>query len=295
MTTLEGLVKEFVADTKARGLSPRTTLFYSATLEKFMAFLKTRDVAGLEGLDARIVREYMGHCMTFLAPGGTHARLRAVRAFVGFLMAEELLTVNPFSRVKLPRVPEKPLDVVSDDQYRALMTVAALSHNSLRDQAILSVMFDTGIRSGELCAVLLEDVLRAEGGITIRQGKGGKVRFVPVCRGVLKRINQYVTLERGKSADSHLFFTRANEPLRYEGLRMMLDRHCTTAGIKPIRPHAFRRGFAVAYVRNGGDVFTLQRILGHTTLAMSSRYARMNSADVKDVHTRVSPVARGGS
>jgi integrase/recombinase XerD len=292
METLERLGREFVSDTRARGLSPNTTAHYTSAMDKFLEFARKQDAATLEGFTPRLVKLYAGECLSILAPGGAHARLRVLRAFAGYLVTEGVLEVSPFQRFKLPRVPDKALDVVRTDQYLSLASVAALGRYPLRDQAMLAIMFDTGVRAIELCGLYLDDVNRAEGGFVVRRGKGGKSRFVPASRPVLKRVSQYIAHERPDNREPHLFFTQARVPMNYDALRGMLERHCRTAGMKVMRPHAFRRGFAVAYVRNGGDVFTLQRILGHTTLAMSSRYARMNVSDVKDVHSRVSPVAR---
>lgn len=292
MATLEALVTEFLTDTKARALSPGTTRWYGQTLRPFLVFALGQSVTELTGFDARLVRLYMGECVTKLSPGGAHARMRALRALSSYLVSEELLEVNPFNRVKLPKVPDRALDVVSEDQFRSLMSAAGVGLNPLRDQTIFSVMFDTGLRAMELCGVRLDDVQSGEGGIMVQRGKGDKHRFVPASRWVLKTITRYVTLERPKTAHENLFMARGDAPLCYESLRGVIERHCITAGLKTVRPHAFRRGFAVAYIRNGGDAFTLQRILGHTTLAMSSKYARMNVDDVKDVHSRVSPVGR---
>ncbi len=292
MTTLERVIQEFLSDGKARGLSPRTQRWYRLTLQQFTTYAAHQGATGLDALQVGLVRLYLGECMSRMSPGGVHARMRAVRALCGFLRTEELLVANPFDKVKLPKVPDRDLDVVTDAAYRALMAAGALGRHPLRDQAIFSLLFDTGVRATELCSIHLGDVSRAEGGIIIRHGKGGKQRFVPASRPVLKRLSQYQTHERPSSEHPHLFLSSVDHPLGYDTLRAILERHCKTANVKPVRPHAFRRGFAVAYVRNGGDVFTLQRILGHTTLAMSSRYARMNTSDVKDVHARVSPVAR---
>lgn len=293
MTALERAIREFLADGTARGLSQNTTGFYERELAQFTKYtLEKGESTVVEALGAGVLRLYMGDCMARLSPGGAHARMRAVRALCGFLVSEGLLEVNPFNRLKLPKVPDVDLDVIQERDFRVLLAAAAIGRNPLRDQAILSALLDTGLRASELCGVRLEDVIRSQGGIVVRRGKGGKQRFVPVSKLTMKRLARYEGQERPHSTLESLFLTDAHTPLGYTALRSMLERHCEEAGIKQMRPHAFRRGFAVAYLRNGGDVFTLKRILGHTTLTMSEKYARMNAQDVKEAHLRASPVGR---
>ena len=260
---------------------------------KFLEYANGQKRTEFDALEVSFLRLYMGECLASLNPGGAHARMRAIRALCSFAVQEELIPVSPFHRLKMPRVPEVDLDVISSDDFRALLAAAAMAEKPMRDQAILSILFDSGLRASELCAVRLEDILRAEGGIVVKKGKGGKQRFVPVSKITMKKIQRYQGQERPRTGLEKLFVTDAQTGLGYDSLRAMLERHCASAGIAEVRPHAFRRGFAVAYIRNGGDVFTLKRILGHATLAMSEKYARMNAQDVKDAHLRASPVSRG--
>ena len=100
--TLERLVQEFVSGAKARGLSQNTTLYDSRSVGKFLEFARKQGITALEGFNTALVRLSLGDCMSHLAPGGAHARFRSVRAFAGYLMAEELLTVNPFNKNPQP-------------------------------------------------------------------------------------------------------------------------------------------------------------------------------------------------
>ncbi|PYE53302.1 tyrosine-type recombinase/integrase [Deinococcus yavapaiensis] len=149
--------------------------------------------------------------------------------------------------------------------------------------------FDSGVRASELAALDLTDV-KPEGYVVVRHGKGGKSRAVPVERGTIKAIRLYVTTERDEDAPHRTLFLANGEPMARATLDKLLDRLCRLADLPRLSAHAFRRGFGVQYLRNGGDVFTLQRIFGHTSLEMSNRYALLNGDDLKQAHRRASPM-----
>lgn len=289
---LQDMVREFLRVAKAKNLSPNTLSYYQSALGKFVAFLEREGLPlSPESMSPASMRRYMEHMAEeeHLSPGGMHARLRALRAFASFLVEEGILEQSPFRRVKLPKVPQQALPVVGPEEFAALMHHAALGRNPLRDQAILATLFDTGLRARELLGLRLEDI--GQGVLRVR-GKGGKDRHVPVSKSTLRLLRRYIQAERPASPLPFVFLAEAEAPLSYAGLRRVFSRLFERAGLPYKSAHSFRRGFAVAYLRNGGDVFTLQRILGHSTLDMSRRYAQLTMEDVCEVHLRASPVLR---
>jgi len=147
----------------------------------------------------------------------------------------------------------------------------------------------------ELTGVRTDDVDLSEGYIRIREGKGGKERTVPIGSLVQKALWKYISQFRKEPVTeqvSNLFINESGLPLTKTGVQQMVRRYGKKAGISCVRcsPHVFRHTFAKNYLLNGGDIFSLQKILGHSSLASVRTYLNLFSSDLKHQHRRFSPV-----
>ena len=161
-------------------------------------------------------------------------------------------------------------------------------NNGRRNRAIVLLLLDTGIRVSELCRLKVEDIHEGAGEIEIRPcGSGQKTnpRIIPICRRSLKSVNRYLN-EIDASPPDNLF------GLTPSGVRTMLYNLGKRAEVLDVHPHRFRHTFAIMFLRNGGDVFTLQRFLGHQTLDMCKRYLHIANKDLHSVHRKASPVKK---
>ncbi|MCX6786853.1 MAG: tyrosine-type recombinase/integrase [Candidatus Kaiserbacteria bacterium] len=162
-----------------------------------------------------------------------------------------------------------------------------------RDKAIVYLLLDTGLRASELCAIRLTDLDLNTNSITV-VGKGDKKRIVHVGKRTAKALWKLVTPRLGKQDPDAYLFTVGDSadtrPLNRDTLRHLLDRIAERAGVANVYPHRFRHTFAITYLRNGGDLFTLQALLGHSDLEMVRRYARIAQTDCARVHQKASPV-----
>jgi len=131
------------------------------------------------------------------------------------------------------------------------------------------------------------------GAILVRQGKGGKQRVVRIGSTAQKALWRYVTIYRRGDSD-RLFLNRSGEPLDVVAVKILIRRLTTKTGIK-VYGHKLRHTFAITYLRNGGDVFTLQYLLGHATLQMTQRYLQsLNAQDAISAHRKYSPLDNMG-
>lgn len=287
-------INEFLLDGEARGHSPQTTRAYRAAFTAFTTWMAARDIRRLAQITPLALREYAVHCSATLSPGGAHARLRPIKTLLKWAHAEELLLTDLTRRLPMPRLPREPMPAVRFGDFQKLLGAARLkSRTPLRDAALLTVLYDTGVRASEALNLQLDDV-RPEGFLLIRKGKGGKSRSVPMERPTLKAIRAYISHERNIDPASPFVFLVDDHQMTRGALDKVLDRLCQFAGLQRLSAHAFRRGFAVQYLRNGGDVFTLQRIFGHSSLEMSNRYAQLLDDDIKAAHRRSSPLRNRG-
>lgn len=165
-------------------------------------------------------------------------------------------------------------------------------HTRHRDRAVVLVLLDTGMRAQELCDLVVGDVDLKTGAVQVRHGKGDKGRTVYLGVTARAAVWGYLSRRDGeRRADDALFETSRGQALDRAALRKMLLAAGKRAEIaEAVYPHRFRHTFAVNYLRNGGDVYTLQRMLGHTTMEMVKRYLSLAQTDVADAHRRASPV-----
>jgi site-specific recombinase XerD len=155
-------------------------------------------------------------------------------------------------------------------------------------------LLDTGLRASELVGLTLDKVWIDDGLVKVL-GKGNKERLVPMGATVQKAVWRYLHSYRPKPANplyDTLFLTANGEPLTVNRLECIIERYGKKAEIEGVRlsPHTLRHTAAVSFLRNNGDVFSLQRMLGHSSLEMTRHYCNIADIDVKKAHLRASPV-----
>jgi integrase/recombinase XerD len=288
---IQDFVHEFLSDVKFRGLSPRTHDFYKDTLRRFQAFTTKNGILEPQDIQSNHLKTFSIELQEQMSIGGVNAYLRGVRAFCGFLIREELLQKNPFTKFKLLKQPQLNMPHVKFEEYETLMIQARLGKNPLRDQAIIGLLFDTGLRASELTGLQVSNLFKDKGMLKVL-GKGNKERVIPVSRVTVRRIQSYISNEREKTYLTEIFLADNETPLNYNSLRLMTQRLFSRANLEHKSLHCWRRGFSCQYIKNSGDVFSLSRILGHTTLHMSNKYAVLDSEDLKEIHIRASPIRK---
>jgi site-specific recombinase XerD len=153
----------------------------------------------------------------------------------------------------------------------------------------VSVLLDTGLRVSEVANLGLEEVDMTTGAMLARHRKGSKQRIVRIGSKAQKALWRYVTIYRRRDSDA-LFLSRSGESLNVVGLKILVRHLTQKAGVK-VHVHKLRHMFAISYPRNGGDVFTLQHLLGHATLQMTQRYLQRSSDDdAAKAHRKFSPL-----
>jgi site-specific recombinase XerD len=287
-------IDAFLIDRKAQNVSKGTLYFYVKKLELFTRFCDGQGITQITQIDAGLIREFLlwlennGH-----NPGGINALYRSLRAFLNWWQNEFEPEgwKNPIHKVKAPKVPLVPLEPVELDTVQLMLEKCAKgTFNGDRDRAILMTLLDTGARASELLSVDLADIDQVSGAVLIRQGKGRKPRSVFLGQKTRKAIRYY--LRQRHDTNPALFITDELERLTYWGLRMVIARIAKRTGAKSPNLHSFRRAFALNCLRNGMDIYTLQKLMGHADLQVLRRYLKQTEGDLKDGHAKYSPVDR---
>ena len=293
------------------GRSQNTIDWYASNLRRFLKFLRDRklpdEVQDIGVAEARSFIFYLQNEVTRwesslytrekkrLSPFSVQGYARTIKAFWSWLAAEGYISNNPMEKMKIPRVPQKVIATFTPEQIKKMVVCLDLNKTSeFRNYTIILLFLDTGIRISELTNIKLENVDFKQSCLLVR-GKGNKERIVPFGTQVRRILWRYISsyrVEPQSSEDAFLLLTNSGKPLRRNAVRLMLMRLGIKAGISGVRcsAHTFRHTFAKQYLMQGGDIFSLQRILGHSSLEMVKVYVNLASSDVAQQHRKFSPV-----
>ena len=297
---LSELVDEYRVALKVAGRSPRTISWYGDHLAEFIRFLeRSGDRATLAELRPPVVRRWLvalgAHRDRPLAPSSIAGRVRTLHAFGSWLEREFDLPNNPLRGVPVPRVPDQLVRSLREPEIRALLAaIEGGSEQPDRDRALVLLLLDTGIRLSEAAGMTVHDLDLIEGRCRV-MGKGAKERVVPVGRKARRAVRQMLVKRGNPVASAPLFAGADGRPLAPHGIQQVMRRLSERADISVrCSPHILRHTFARSFLQNGGDVFSLQRILGHSpsSLQVTRRYVDLLDDDLREIHRNASPVDR---
>ena len=298
---LQGLILSKIAE----GKSPHTINVYQYGISKLAKFLDNPEIQNISNKDIQAFFVYLRQ-ETQLSENSLINVWRAIRVLFSW-SEKELGTTRPDKDMPYPKAPIKLVIPFTDNEIRRLIsacnyTCASITDNRKaftmkrptadRDKAIILTLLDTGARVSELARMTLQDLNLETGEIQIRPFQSGlKSKPRTVYIGKLSRSTLWRFLAgKDKEIDDYIFTTSNDHPMNRTSVRQLLVRIGDKAEINNVYPHRFRHTFAIQYLRNGGDIFTLQRILGHSSLEMVKRYLSIAKTDCETANRKASPV-----
>ena len=308
---LEKLARHFETYNRCEGKSPGTIEWYSRVLRFFRSYLEQEGYStDLRDLTLEVVREFIIYLQTrrkwhrhpyIPSPGGNLAAIsvqnyvRALRAFFSWLHREGYTEDNILAELKPPKAPQKLVEILTNEEVgRILVCLDADTSSGSRDTAMVITFLDSGLRLSELIGLKITDAHLEQGYLKV-MGKGAKERIVPIGNLAQKALQRYVFHFRREpfyEDQDYLFLTLEGKPMSVNAVKLIFARLAQRSGVKRLHAHLCRHTFATNYLINGGDVFSLQQILGHTSLEMVRRYVTLASAQVRVQHRKFSPMDR---
>lgn len=284
----------------SRGASAHTVRAYTADLAAFLAFTGTdpADPGAASALTLRAARAWLADSVARGAARSTVSRhVAALRNFSAWAHREGLAPTDAAAALASARADQRLPRVVDQDEAAALLECArsrasAADPVSVRDWAILELIYATGIRVSEACSLTTSSVDAAA--LTVRVlGKGDKERTVPFGVPARDALDQWTVRARPSLAvgTDALFVGAKGGPIDPRVVRAMIHRMCARAGVRDIAPHGLRHSAATHLLQGGADLRAVQEILGHSSLATTQRYTHVDAGRLSDVYRRAHPRA----
>ena len=294
-TKTDWLTKFFSHLEHERRLSPQTITNYQRDLKRVCAFCDARHIQHWQQLDIHQVRALVAQLHREGLHGRSIARLlSSVRSLFRYLLREELVTHNPAEGVSAPKVKRSLPKVLDADQVSRLLEITGKDPLSIRDRAIMELMYSSGLRLSESVALDVSD-LDLNTGIVRVTGKGRKTRIVPVgkkAQGALRRWLE--TRQTFVSQDEFaLFIGKHGKRLSGRAVQKRLDAWAVQRGLEhKLHPHMLRHSFASHLLESSGDLRAIQELLGHADIKTTQIYTHLDFQHLAQVYDKAHPRAR---
>lgn len=296
--TLSQALESFMLNCRAERKSPKTMRGYRDVIKRFIS--STGDIKATELVPDHI-REYIAS-LTGL-PGkvagsqySSHTMMKhyqVIRTWVKWMYAQELIPTCPTDKTKAPRLGDRLPSVLTDEEVQAIFRYLKEVKGRYRDEVIFTLFLDTGMRLEEVANLKVSDVHIEDGWIHIASGKGDKEAVVPLGNRCARDLYTYIHRHRkAKPGEQRVFIGRDGNGLSYHGLALMIRKviGAIRIGDGKSGPHVLRHTMATNFLRAGGNMETLRRILRHNDIKVTQVYAHLANEDILMEHRLLSPL-----
>ncbi len=298
----EDALKEFIFDCQLRKLSKRTIQGYRNANLRMLKFISEQyEIIELEDTNHIAIRSYVQYqTEQGLSESYINRNIVCYKCFFKYCVDEGYITRNPIDKVKKQKEGIVKIETFNNEEVKRLLrTFKGSRFLDIRNQLIIAFFFDTGIRNSELCNLLLTDIRDTYIQIV---GKGNKTRYVPITPIMNKLLIRYLRVRKGYLKDKiayqteYLLFSQKGKRLTPEAMEHILKRAGEEAGIRAhirVSPHTCRHFYAQSQLKNGCDLYTVSKLLGHSSIETTKRYLQsINDEDLLDIAVKTSPLMR---
>jgi site-specific recombinase XerD len=279
-TAYEQAVDYFIVAKEAQRCTPATLKHYRWTLEYFGTWLAEQGVTDPTRITAHHIRLFLNYLQSRDFTDHTVSDFaRVIKTWCRFLVAEELLSANPFAKVTMPRLDKRIMPAFEQEDVRKLLAACDAD-----GQARILVLLDTGVRVSEFVALDVGDVDLKTGTVRVRQGKGRKDRVVFLGAKAKTALRKHLILRGDPQPDEPLFPSYRHGRMTVDGMQTWLAKLGVETGVEHCHAHTFRRTFALWSLRSGMNIYALQQIMGHSDLTVLRKYLALVEEDLADAH-----------
>lgn len=300
---------------EAKGNSRRTIDWYNENLSRFVNYIEAEEgISGISKLTLAILRNYLVFVKSRtkwadhptiskeavkgkISSKTVQTYARALRGWLAWLYKEKYIHEDLAKTFTLPKATKKVIEILKQDEIESILS--SFNKNSamgMRNYCIFALMVDCGLRLSEVIRLNLQDIIPEQNFIKVL-GKGDKERIVPIGTILRKNLNTYIIKFRQQlitSSEKALFLSSAGNRLNIDAIGNVFKRIKTKTGISKLHPHLCRHTFATNYLMHGGDIMSLQQILGHTSLEMVRNYMHLANSYICMKHKQLSTLDKIG-
>lgn len=291
---LKDFFQKYETSCRARNLTDLTIVRYKKSVRFYDEWLEKNNLQ----VDIDSAESFLASRSKRVSKTTVRSDYVAISTFLNYCVKHKLIAQNPFLEIKKPRLGKHAIRVFSGSEINAIFSSCDKeTFIGLRNFTLFSIMFSTGCRVSEICNLKITEIDWENNWIIIH-GKGDKDRFVPMSNALRKAFKKYL-IERKKYIFEHhlpitpyLMITRAGNILSKDEINNTFRKIKDKIHSKGARfsSHTFRHTFATLYLKNGGDVFSLQKILGHERLETTKIYVNFNDSDMRTQMMRFNPL-----
>ena len=309
--TIRVLSNQYAISNEADGKSYSTVKWYNEILTSFSGYLKNKlHNNGISLFNLEVIRGYIlylrkkpcfeGHPYTpqqdrTISVRTIQCHVRALKAFSTWLYSNGYTFENRLKNLRIPKAPVTFVEPLTPEEIRKITaSINKQSPTGNRNYALFVTLLDTGLRASEAASIILNNLNLTDGYIKV-MGKGSKERIVPIGKYVQRTLWVYIDKVRRDTSSidcDNLFLTRNGIPITVNTVKLVFSRLAKSSGVKRLHAHLCRHTFAINYLLNGGDIFSLREILGHTTLEIVNHYLHFTSSQITMQHHKFSPIDR---
>lgn len=286
--------EEFYAEKESKNLSTSTLRNYRQSYEYFMEFNDFGKDTTTDEIKPANIFHWIGTLkQEGISFNSINHYLRDVRAFLYWCMDSSRKYIEPAFKVEMVKGQEEPLKFFTDNDIAALLEKPKKSDSftEWRSWAIVNWVLATGNRASTIVDVQFKDIDFKKKEITLRHTKNKRAQIIPLSSALETVIKEYSRVWRSEAeGESWLFPNIGEEQLTTNALRHSFAKYCNSRDVDQTNIHGLRHNFARAWIKNNGNMFALQQILGHQTLEMTRRYVKIFGEELKNDFDKFNPL-----
>lgn len=279
---------DFILLKKAQGMADRTIEDYEYHISKF--FNEHPDIVNYDMLERNVLTYFAESSK--LAIGTYNIRRKNLNTFFNWCVGHGLIPANPIRHIRKKKDDGRIRPISEDDLKRLLGLPEKKTYCGLRDYTLMLLSLDTGIRPSEAISLKDSDVNIESGEVFVRQevAKARISRTLPISDEVIPHIVRIIGINKRIWNQDYIFCSSTGLPMKISLWKQRMALYSRKLG-RQVSAYDLRHAFAIMYLRNGGDAFMLQRIMGHADMEMTKRYLKFSQTDLQNAHANASPLA----
>jgi len=268
---------------------------YKIDLIKFTDYLQDNDVQLISNVTSSHIQSHVnylnrsGHLATSVA-----RKTSTIRSFFNFLIRKKIIKSNPSKKIIVPKKLQKLPYILSIEQIDLLCNIPETSFASVRDKAMIELMYSSGLRLSEITSLNTESVSTENKMLSVI-GKGNKQRYLPVGSKALTALNAWTNIRSNhiKNNEQALFLNKFGNRLSNRSVQIRLNYWCKYVGLQcKISPHTLRHSCATHLLESSGDLRAVQEFLGHEDITTTQIYTNVDFEHLKNIYSKSHPRAK---